>query len=142
MADAPSMKIDLPGVDFTQLARQTIAAKLTESMLGSEDVIQKIVIAAMSRKVTERGVVSQYDYENRHSFVEWLAQDMMRTVVVDVLRAKVEALRPVIEKQVEVALRRDVKSIANALTESFIGNAKSAYGVTVSLSAEFKRPER
>ena len=142
MTQVPSMKIDLPGVDFTQLARETIAAKLTESMLGQEDVIQKIVVAAMSRKVTERGAVSQYEYENRTSFVEWLAQDMMRAVVTDVLKAKVEALRPVIAKHVEASLRRDVKSIANALTESFIANAKSSYGVTVALSASFKQPER
>lgn len=115
-----TMKIDIPGVDFGQLARETIAARFAESMVGQEEVIRSIVLRAMEAKVNERGQQSQYSYENKQSYIEWMVHDLIRAAALDVLKAKVEALRPSIEKAIEKELARNTKSVAKALTESFL----------------------
>lgn len=136
-----SMKIDLPGVNFEQMAREAIAAHLTEAMVGADETIKKIVVAAMSQKVNEKGQRDNYDYNNKHSFVEWMAQDLIRQATLDVLKTKVEALRPAIERAVEGELKRSVKAAAKALTESFISTARHGYGITVDLGVTFKARE-
>jgi hypothetical protein len=82
MADA-SMKLELPGVDFAGMAREMIAVKLTEALVGSNEAILGIVVAAMARKVDANGNVGRYDYENKTPYVEWLAQDMVRSAPSD-----------------------------------------------------------
>ena len=139
MADA-KLNIDLPGVNFEQMAREAISVKLTEALIGSDDAIMKIVVAAMSQKVSERGHVSNSSYENKTPFVEWLAQDLIRGAALNVVKAKVETLRPAIEKAVEAALNKNTKSIARTLTESFISSCKSGYGVKIELAASFNEP--
>lgn len=136
-----SMKIDLPGVNFEQMAREAIAAHLTEALVGADETVKKIVVAAMTQKVNEKGHRDNYDYNNKYSFVEWMAQDLIRQATLDVLKTKVEALRPAIEKAVESELKRSVKEASKALTESFISTARHGYGITVNLGVAFKARE-
>ena len=133
-----SLNIEMPGVDFAGMAREAIAAKLTEAMIGSDDAIAKIVATAMGQKVNDRGQVDSYSYNNKTAFVEWLAQDLMREATKQVLMAKVASLRPAIEAHVEKALAKNTKSIATALTESFIRQAANGYGVTINMTAEMR----
>lgn len=134
MTQNASMKIDIPGVNFEEMARGAIAERLTEAMLGADDMIRKIVIEALGRKVDDKGQVNSYSHHNNTPFVEWMAQDMIRAATFEVLKAKVEKLRPSIEKAIEAELRRSTKAAAKALTESFVERAKNAYG----LSCEIK----
>lgn len=131
------LAVEIPGVDFTELARQTIAVHLTEALIGNDEAIRKIVVAALAHKVNERGVVGQ-SYENRTPFVEWLAQDLIRSATLDVLRTKVEQLRPAIEAAVETELKHSTTEIAKVLTESFIRLAGSQYAIKLDLKANFE----
>jgi hypothetical protein len=131
------MKIDIPGVDFAGLARQAIAEKLTEALVGADDAIRKIVGAALTQKVNDRGQISQYSSDNKVPYVEWVAGEMIRAAAHQVLQAKVDALRPAIERAVEANLKQNAKAIAQALTGAFITASKDRYtvGVHVSFSA-------
>jgi hypothetical protein len=133
-----SMKIDLPGVNFEQMAREAIAAHLTEALVGADETVKKIVIAAMAQKVNDKGQRDSYEHYNKTPFVEWMAHDLIRQATLDVLRTKVEALRPVIEKAVEAELKRTAKDAAKALTQSFLATTKHGYGVSVQLGVAFK----
>jgi len=137
MTQKASLNIEMPGVDFAGMAREAIAAKLTESMIGSDDAIMKIVAAALTTKVNERGVTNnQYSYENKTPFVEWLAQDLIREATKSVLMQKVEGLRPALEKLIEKELSKNLKSIAASLTEAFAAQAKSGYGIKIDMNAQ------
>ncbi len=131
-----SMSFEMPGVDFAGMAREAIAAKLTEAMIGADDAIIKIVAAAMSQKVDEHGNVGRSSYDNKTPFAEWLAGDLIRQATKEVVAAKVAALRPAIAAQVEKALTKNTKSIAASLADSFISRATAGYGVTIYLTAE------
>ena len=133
-----SLNIEMPGVDFAGMAREAIAAKLTESMVGADDMINKIVVAALTQKVNERGSVDQYSSSNRVPFVEWVAQDLIREATKAVLKDRVEKLRPALENQIEKQLVKNTKSIAASLTNAFIQQASAGYGVVINMTAEMR----
>ena len=140
MADKSTLSVEVPGVDFRELAREAIATRLTEAFLGHEDLIRKIVVAAMERKVNDRGEVPQRSYEEKLPFVEWLAEDMLRKATIEVLRAKIDSLRPIIEKEVEAALKRGAKASAKVLAESLARQAASGYGFSAEIIIKAKEP--
>lgn len=131
-----SLNIEMPGVDFAGMAREAIAAKLTESLIGADGAIQSIVAAALARKVDSRGEPERYS--GGIPYVEWLAQELIRKATLQAVQAKVDALQPAIAKQIEAQLSKNVKSIAISLTESFIKRAKDGYGVVMNLNAEMR----
>jgi hypothetical protein len=139
-AQAPkqSLTIDMPGVDFAGMARDAIAAKLTEALVGADDAIIRIVAAAMEQKVEGNGQPARYSDHRNTSYVEWIAQDLIREATKQALKDRVERLRPALEAQIERQLSKNVKSIAASLTESFIRQAIAGYGVNVKLTAEMR----
>ena len=138
MGDKASLNIDLPGVDFAGLAREAIAAKLTNALVGADDAITKIVATAMMMKVDDRGNVNNYSYENKTPYVEWLAQNLIRGAAMQALQARVETLRPAIEGLIEKQLSKNAKTIAITLSDNFIKQAKAGYGVVVNLTATIR----
>ena len=138
MNQKASLNIEMPGVDFAGMAREAIAAKLTESMVGADDMISKIVAAALTQKVNEHGRVGQYSSENKTAFVEWIAQDLIREATRAVLKDRVEKMRPALEKQIERELLKNTKSIAASLTEAFMKQASAGYGIVINMTAHMR----
>ncbi len=133
-----SLSIEMPGVDFAGLAREAIAANLTKALVGADATIVQIVVAAMERKVESNGNPSSYAYSYGVPYVQWLAEDLVRGATKAALQERVDKLRPAIQAQVERQLAKSAKSIAVALTESFIKSATNGYGVNINLTAEFR----
>ena len=133
-----SLNIEMPGVDFAGMAREAIAAKLTEALLGADKAIISVVVAAMEQKVEGNGQPARYNDSRSPSYVEWLAQDLIRAATKSALADRVERLRPAIEAQIEKQLAKNTKSIAASLTEAFIKQATAGYGVNVNLTAEMR----
>lgn len=132
MNQKASLQIEMPGVDFVGMAREAIAAKLTESLAGSDEAITRIVVAAMATKVNEHGVVGSYS--NNIPFIEWIAHDLLRSAAKKVLAERVEALRPSIEAAIDKHLAKSTKSIAAALATGFVETAKNGYGIDIRLT--------
>ncbi|TGP34042.1 hypothetical protein EN875_012390 [Mesorhizobium sp. M2D.F.Ca.ET.232.01.1.1] len=128
----------MPGVDFGEMARQAISAKLTEALVGADDAIIKIVATAMATKVNDHGNVSSSSYDNKTPYAEWLAGSLIREATKSVMAAKVAQLRPAIEAQVEKALTKNTRSIAVSLTDNFIKQAAAGYGVVINMTAEMR----
>ena len=135
----PTLKIDLPGVNFEEMARTAIATKLTEALVGAEDVTSKIVAAALAQKVNSHGVVDQsYSYENKTPYVEWLLREMIREAVKDVLKERVKEMRPALEREIFTAMKANTKGLAAALAESFINKAESGYSIQTDIKVNVK----
>jgi hypothetical protein len=130
MAQNANLKIDIPGVDFEQMAREAIACKLNEALLGADDVVTKIVTAALTQKVNDKGVVGS-SYENKIAYVEWLAHDMIRQATLEVMKAKAEEMKPALAKAIEAELKRGIKTTAKALTDAFATQASCGWAVKV-----------
>jgi hypothetical protein len=133
-----SLNIEMPGVDFAGMAREAIAAKLTSALIGADDAITRVVIAAMEQKVEGNGQPSRYPNSQQVSYVEWLAQDLVRAATKQALADRVERLRPALEIQIEKQISKNTKSIAVSLTEAFIKQAQAGYGVIINMTAEMR----
>src|SRR5258708_2890329 len=96
-----SLNIEMPGVDFAGLAREAIAAKLTEALVGEDATIMKIVVAAMERKVESNGNVSNYASSYGIPYVQWMAEQLIRDATKEALKERVERLRPALQAQIE-----------------------------------------
>ena len=133
MANEAAMQIQIPGVNFEGMAQQAIAAKLTEALVGADETIRKIVVAAIATKVDSEGKVSNYNSYTNTPLIEWLAQDMIRKAALATLKTRIEAMQPAIEKAIEAEMKRSTKDIAKALASAFVERSKGQYGLTAEI---------
>lgn len=127
--------IELPGVDFGALAKEVIAVKLTEALATSEKGLTQIVHAALGVRVNaENGQPPRYSSDPAVPWVEYVAADLIRSATKEVLKQKVDSMRPAIEKAVEAELKRATKTIAVALVEAYANEAKAGYRVSVNMA--------
>jgi hypothetical protein len=131
-----TVALQVPGVNFEALAQSFIASELTKHFLQVEGHVEAIVGAAMVRPVKADGTSPQYSSDKTIPWVEFVAQDLVRKAAVQALTQRIEALRPEIEKAIEVALRQAVKGSAAALVAAFIDSAKQAYYVKINVGLE------
>ena len=129
-------EIQIPGVDFAELAREAVAHQITKSMVGADDMVNKIVASALARKVNDKGIIGQYSSENTIPFVVWMAEDMIRASVRTVLVSKLAVMQPQIEREVERSLRACVKDIAKSATATLLKTAteSSAWAIKVTVN--------
>ena len=126
MADTPKAgTIQLPGVDFAELARHAIAQKITEAMVGADDQIRAICAAALAVKVDCEGKIDTYNAKT--PYVEYLTGQLIRKAAADALKKNIDALAPAIEAEVAKALKASAKDTAHALTASFLDSCKKDY---------------
>jgi len=127
-------QIQIPGVDFEELAKQVVAVKVTEALAaGSQEAVQKLVLAALTKQVNPSNGQEPRHYESKVSCVEYVAGDLIRAATKEVLAERVEEMKPAIKKMVEAELKRNTKSIASALVDAYAAEAKHGYRLSVAL---------
>lgn len=118
MADSSKVEIGIPGIDFAQMAREAIAGQLTQAMAATPAMIQRIVSAALTQKVDSEGR-PRNGYGSDKTFVEWVCEDMIRKAVIDMMKARLEEMRPALEKAVAQEIKASAPAIAQALVKSY-----------------------
>lgn len=121
--------VDVSDIDFMAIARDAISVKLAETLTGSNDIVTKIVTAALAQKVNIDGSVDRHGMDHKQSYVEWLAHELIRESVHSVLKDKIDELRPVIEKIIEARVMALAPSIAELLTDDFVNRAKQSSSI-------------
>lgn len=134
--------ITVPGVDFAEMARAVVAAKIAEGLaVGNQEAVQSLVMAALTTQVTrEHGNKPQSYERDTVSWVEYVAGDLIRTETKKALADHVNELRPAIQKAVAAELKRNTNGIAKALVSAYAAEAASGYRVKVSM--QFEQHER
>lgn len=130
--------IEIPGLDFGELARHAIAQKITEAMVGADDAIRAICAGALAVKVDSEGKVGGYRADI--PYVEYLTGQLIRKAAHEALTKRIEELVPAIEREVEKALRASVKETAQALTRSFVDRAKDKHAVNCDVKFTIRDP--
>ncbi len=117
-------EIQIPGVDFGKLAQEAIAHQITKAMVGADAFVNTTIAEALSRKVDTEGKLSTRGYGVEMPFVQWVAEDLVRSAVRKAIAAKVEEMRPTIEQSVAKALRAQAGTIAQGMVEAMTANVK------------------
>lgn len=115
------------------IVRAKINAMLIEELGKSETLIPKMVEAAMRTKVDSNGRVGNYSSENKYDFIEIACRQAIQEAAKEALKGWLEANRRVIVDAVEASMKRQSKSIAATLVESFGTHIKSGYSVNVTV---------
>jgi hypothetical protein len=129
-----SVSVTVPGVDFAEMAKAAIAGQLTQAMVATPAMIETIVAAALTRKVDEHGNNPRYAHDAKTPFVQWVCEDMIRAVTLEVFKAQVEAMRPQIEKAVVAEMKKSGPAIAKALVSAYVVESGQRYNTTVSFN--------
>lgn len=117
-------EIQIPGVDFNKLAQEAIAHQITKAMVGADVMVNATIAEALSRKVDSEGKPSTRGYGVEMPFIQWVAEDLVRSAVRKALAAKIDEMRPAIEASVAKALRAQAGTIATGMIEAMTANVK------------------
>ena len=96
--------------------------------LSGDEVIGRFVSAALQQKVGEQ----RYGQKQKTFLASSLHNAIQQATKAAVGRV-IEEERPLIEEEIRKALRRNVKTMADAIVGNLADKASSAYGVTVEL---------
>ena len=130
-------EIQIPGVDFTQLAREAIAHQITKAMVGADDLVNATIADALARKVDTEGRPSNRGYGSEVPFIQWVAEDLVRSAVRKAMAAKVEEMRPGIEAAVAKALKNQAGVLAQGMIDAMTEHVKG--GAAWTMNVEFVR---
>lgn len=131
-------EIQIPGVDFTALAREAIAHQVTKALVGSEAFVTTTIAEALARKVDSEGKYTNNRGYNELPFVQWVAEDLVRAAVRKAIAAKIDEMRPEIESAVSKALRAQAGVMAKSMVEAMTANMKDGgrWGVNVEFTRQ------
>ena len=132
MSNEGKVSVELPGVDFAALARQVIALEVSKALSLPKEAVNNLVAAAMQEKVDEQGKPSRYG--DGKTFIEWAARSAIRDAVLDVIKTRVESMRPKIAELIEAQLRKNAKAMSVIFTDGFLAQAARANAYNFKLS--------
>ena len=139
----PIIGIDM-GIDPDYLdgvVKSTVAASVSESLLGKEELARQLVLAVLERKVNPRdGKPSTYS--DSISLIDYLmnktVKDTANAVIVEELERMKEPVREMIRET--LATKKAQNAICDALMDVMDNNIKSHWGID--FTVEFKKGER
>lgn len=126
--------VELPGVDFAEMAKQAIAGQLISAMTATPAMIQAIVAKALTQTVDTEGKPRSGGYSSDKPYVQWVAEDMIRKCALDAMLVEFEKMKPEIEKAVKSEIRKSAPAIAKAVCAAYLNADQTRYHTTV----EFK----
>lgn len=129
------MKIDIGENIVEPIIRDQVAAAIAAHLGDPEDMMKKLVSAALKTKVNDKGVVSQYHHENKYDFLEALCAKAIREAAFKALEKVVADQLPNIQKSIENELKKRPQKTAAAIIAGFCDNTELArYRTTVSFN--------
>ena len=129
------MKIDVGENIVEPIVRDQVAAAIASHLGDPEDLIRKLVGAAMKVKTNANGVVSSSSYENNHDFMEALCGKMIREAAKASLEKVVKEQAPAIEQAITEQLKRSPKKTAAAIMSAMIeGQNLRSYRTTFTIN--------
>lgn len=120
--DMVSLKVDENLV--LPVIQKQIQAAIIENLGSGEEIIGRMVKVALSQKVNQRGVVSKYQSDNKHDYLEVVAGNAIREAATDALREWLDKNKAKIRKAVLTELKSPsrqktmAKAFADAVEES------------------------
>lgn len=133
----------MPGVDIKvspDIIQPIIQAQITAqiaAVLGQHDqrIIEEIVRGVLTLPVGSDGKHSEYSYQNKQTFIEWIVQDAIRRAAEQAVKGFVTAngdkLRIEVEKQFKASTKQLAKIFVSGLVDAV--STQWRFNVNVSL---------
>lgn len=141
--EALGMSLEISQEYIDSLTKDLLEQSLIETLDAKNTIVENIVSSVLSVKVNEDGRVSNYERENRYTFLEWLVRKMIkeevRSVADEVLEEKRGDIREAIRR--EVSKKANLNKMVDAFFESFSDNLNNKYRTTIDIGFNFEKEE-
>ena len=136
MSSGMTLEIDKELVE--PVVREQIRLAIVRELNNTDRLIEKVVAEALGQKVDYQGKVSRSSYDNKYSFLEWVAKDVIRSAAKQAVREYIESQSKQIQAEVERQLKFKAKGFAKAIVEGVEGclDAKWSFRVNVDFKAQ------
>ena len=139
--EALGMSLEISQDYIDNLTKDLLRQSLIETLDAKNSIVEGIVSQVLSVKVNEDGRVSNYDRENRYTFLEWLVRKMIkeevRSVADEVFEEKRGDIREAIRR--EVSKKANLNKMVDAFFESFSDNLNNKYRTTIDVGFNFEK---
>ena len=138
MGNGSGMTLNVDENLVRPIVEAEIQAAIVRQLESSQNLIPKLVQAALNQKVNSSGSVSRSDYENKYPYIEVLCNDAIRNAAQEGMKKYIEDSVPVIQAEIEKQIRSQTKNIAKVFVEGLAESIKSSWRFTVDVTL----PER
>jgi len=121
------LTMNLPTEIVERAVRDKINAAIAEQLGDPEEMIKKLVGAALSQKVSSNGAVGRSDYDNKFEFLDLLAGNFMRDAAKEALTEFFEENRKAIKDAVKKEVARSPSKMAKIFMDGITKSMTSVY---------------
>jgi len=121
------MTMKLPTEIVERAVRDKINAAIAEQLGDPQEMITKLVGAALSQKVSSNGQVSRSSYDNKFEFLDILAGNFMREAAKEALTEFFEDNRSAIKEAVKKEVARSPAKMAKVFMDGITKSMQSTY---------------
>lgn len=90
---------------IAQAIRNAVNLSIASVLDDKDKVLQEIVASALSTKVNEKGVVSNYSSDNKYNFIEFFVRNALleetKEVLKEIVSERKEEIHKMIKKQIQ-----------------------------------------
>jgi polyribonucleotide nucleotidyltransferase len=112
-----------------------IQAAIVRQLESAQNLIPKLVQAALNQKVNAEGKVTSSSYDSKYSYIEVLCNQAIQKAAQEGMKKYIEDSLPIIQAEVEKQIRSQTRNIAKTFVEGLAESIKTEwrFSVTVKL---------
>lgn len=123
---------------IAQAIRNAVNLSIASALDDKDKVLQEIVASALSTKVNEKGIVSNYSSENKFNFIEFFVRkallDETKEVLKEIVTERKEEIHRMIKKQIQTT--KFTNKFCELFCDGITGAIGNEYRTRVELSFE------
>ncbi len=123
------------------IVRAEIEAAIVTQLQKNENLIPKLVQAALADKVNERGVKGQYNSDNRYLFIDVLCRDAIQEAARAAMKEYIEEHKEALKAELARQLREKTTTgeLARIFVESLAGALSAGWRFEVKVELPGQR---
>ena len=129
----PELSMNIPGEVVERAVRDKISAAIARELGNPATVIREAVGLALTQKVNRKGIVSPYTSDNKYTFLEVMATNMIQGAAREALKDYLETHRAALRASIEEAITKDKSKLAQALVDAFAHGVDLPYRTTINI---------
>ena len=132
MGDVVSMSV--PEKVVANIVQAEVSTRVAEALKGNDEIVRKIVDAALKLKVDDRG--QPCSYSSARPYIEHIAVQAIRDAANDAMKDYVQGNKEKIKKEVEKQLKASTNKLVQAFMDAVVEQATSCYRFNVNVNVE------
>lgn len=111
-----------------------IQSAIVRQLESADNLIPKMVQAALNQGVNSSGVVSKYKHDNEHTYIEYLCNQALQKAARVAMDKFIDENMPLIEAELAKQLARSKNKIAKAFVTGLGKSMKSTWRFDVGIN--------